>query len=221
MQLTNYIHFRNLRGDIFGGVTAAIVSLPLALAFGVASGAGPVAGLYGAVCVGFFAALFGGTPTLISEPTGPMTVVMTAIVASLTAANPENGMAMAFTVVMLAGLFQIIFGIFRLGKYITLMPYSVISGFMSGIGVILIILQIAPFLGQASPKGGVLGTISSLPQLLGNINPAEAALGALTVAILFLTPSKLKRFVPPQLLSLFVGCVVSLVLFPVFCFLFC
>ena len=213
MQLTNRIHFRNLRGDLFGGLTAAIVSLPLALAFGVASGAGPVAGLYGAVCVGFFAALFGGTPTLISEPTGPMTVIMTAIVASLTAANPENGMAMAFTVVMLAGLFQIIFGIFRLGKYITLMPYSVISGFMSGIGVILIILQIAPFLGQASPKGGVLGTISNLPQLLANINPAEAALGALTVAILFLTPSKLKRFVPPQLLALVIGTVVSLILF--------
>lgn len=140
MQLTNHINFRHLQGDLFGGITAAIVSLPLALAFGVASGAGPVAGLYGAVCVGFFAALFGGTPTLISEPTGPMTVVMTTIVASLTASNPENGLAMAFTVVMLAGVFQILFGVFRLGKYITLMPYSVISGFMSGIGVILIIL---------------------------------------------------------------------------------
>jgi len=90
MSLTNTINFRNLRGDLFGGLTAAIVSLPLALAFGVASGAGPVAGLYGAVCVGFFAALFGGTPTLISEPTGPMTVVMTAIVASMTANNPEK-----------------------------------------------------------------------------------------------------------------------------------
>lgn len=213
MQLTNRIHFRNLRGDIFGGVTAAIVSLPLALAFGVASGAGAVAGLYGAVCVGFFAALFGGTPTLISEPTGPMTVVMTAIVANLTAANPENGLAMAFTVVMLAGLFQILFGIFRLGKYITLMPYSVISGFMSGIGIILIILQLAPFVGQASPSGGVLGTIQNLPQLVANINPAETALGALTLAILFLTPSKLKRFVPPQLLALVVGTVVSLIFF--------
>jgi SulP family sulfate permease len=117
MAITNQIHFRNLRGDIFGGVTAAIVSLPLALAFGVASGAGAVAGLYGAVCVGFFAALFGGTPTLISEPTGPMTVVITTIIASLTAANPENGLAMAFTVVMLAGIFQILFGIFKLGKY--------------------------------------------------------------------------------------------------------
>jgi MFS superfamily sulfate permease-like transporter len=79
MQITNRIHFDNLRGDIFGGVTAAIVSLPLALAFGVASGSGAIAGLYGAVCVGFFAELFGGTPTLISEPTRPMTVVMTKV----------------------------------------------------------------------------------------------------------------------------------------------
>ncbi|KYC39350.1 Bicarbonate transporter BicA [Scytonema hofmannii PCC 7110] len=213
MQLTNRIHLRNLRGDLFGGVTAAIVSLPMALAFGVASGAGPVAGLYGAVCVGFFAALFGGTPTLISEPTGPMTVVMTGIIANLVATNPENGMVMAFTVVMLAGLFQIIFGIFRLGRYITLMPYSVISGFMSGIGVILVLLQIAPFLGQASPKGGIVGILQNLPQLLANMKPAETILGLLTLAILFLMPSKLKRILPPQLLALVLGTVVSLVFF--------
>ncbi|AFY76916.1 sulfate permease-like transporter, MFS superfamily [Pleurocapsa sp. PCC 7327] len=213
MQITNRIHFYNLRGDLFGGVTTAIVSLPLALAFGVASGAGPVAGLYGAVCVGFFAALFGGTPTLISEPTGPMTVVMTTIVASMTAKNPENGMAMAFTIVMLAGIFQIIFGAFKLGKYITLMPYSVISGFMSGIGVILIILQLAPFVGQPNPKGGVLGMVQNLPQLLSNINPAEAALGALTLAIIFLMPSKIKRYAPPQLVALIVGTIVSLTIF--------
>ena len=213
MALTNQIEFNNLRGDLFGGVTAAIVSLPLALAFGVASGAGPIAGLYGAVCVGFFAALFGGTPTLISEPTGPMTVVMTAIVASLTANDPENGLAMAFTVVMLAGLFQIIFGIFKLGKYVTLMPYSVISGFMSGIGVILVILQIAPFLGQAPPKGGVLGTVAAIPALLANINPPEVILGAVTLAIIFFMPKKLKRLVPPQLVALIVGTVISLTVF--------
>lgn len=213
MSITNLIRFNNLRGDIFGGVTAAIVSLPLALAFGVASGIGPLGGLYGAVCVGFFAALFGGTPTLISEPTGPMTVVMTAIVAGLTASNPENGLAMAFTVVMLAGLFQIIFGFFKLGKYITLMPYSVISGFMSGIGVILIILQIAPFLGQSAPKGGVLGTVMAIPQLFANVNPPEAILGAITLAIIFLMPKKLKRLVPPQLVALIVGTVISLTLF--------
>ena len=138
-RITNKIHFRNLRGDLFGGVTAAVIALPMALAFGVASGAGAAAGLWGAVLVGFFAALFGGTPTLISEPTGPMTVVMTAVIANLTAANPESGMAMAFTVVMLAGLFQILFGALRLGKYVTMMPYTVISGFMSGIGIILVI----------------------------------------------------------------------------------
>ncbi|WP_417040757.1 SulP family inorganic anion transporter [Cylindrospermopsis raciborskii] len=213
MEITNTINTRNLRSDIFGGVTAAIVSLPLALAFGVASGAGPVAGLYGAVCVGFFAALFGGTPTLISEPTGPMTVVITGIISSLTAMDPENGMAMAFTVVMLAGIFQIIFGIFKLGKYITLMPYSVISGFMSGIGVILIILQIAPFLGQPNPKGGVLGIVQNLPQLLEKINPIALILGVMTVAIIYLTPSKVKRIVPPQLIALVLGTIVSLVFF--------
>lgn len=213
MQVFNQINFNNLRGDLFGGLTAAIVSLPLALAFGVASGVGPVAGLYGAVCIGLFAALFGGTPTLISEPTGPMTVVMTTIVASCMAKDPDTGLAMAFTVVMIAGLFQIVFGVFKLGKYITLMPYSVISGFMSGIGVILIILQIPPFLGQATPKGGVLGTIQNIPQLLANINPVDATLAALTLAIIFLMPSKFKRIVPPQLVALVIGTLISLIFF--------
>jgi len=212
----NLLHFRNLKGDLFGGLTTAIVSLPLALAFGVASGApnGPVVGLYGAICVGFFAALLGGTPTLISEPTGPMTVVFTAIVASLTAADPENGLAMAFTAVMLAGAVQILAGSFKLGKYITLMPYSVISGFMSGIGVILILLQTAPLLGQASPKGGVLGTLSNLPTLIQNVDPIELGLGGLAIALIFAVPSRFKRVVPPQLLALVVGTLVSVLVFP-------
>ncbi|MEM9163989.1 MAG: SulP family inorganic anion transporter, partial [Cyanobacteria bacterium P01_F01_bin.4] len=214
MQITNRIHFRNLRGDLFGGVTAAIIALPMALAFGVASGAGAVSGLWGAVLVGFFAALFGGTPTLISEPTGPMTVVMTAVIANLTASNPENGMAMAFTVVMMAGVFQIIFGSLRLGKYVTMMPYTVISGFMSGIGIILIILQLAPFLGQASPAGGVVGTLRAIPDLLANIQPAETMLAAMTVAIIWFMPSKFRKVVPPQLVALIAGTVLSLALFP-------
>lgn len=199
---------------MFGGLTAAVVSLPMALAFGVASGAGPVAGLYGAVCVGFFAALFGGTPTLISEPTGPMTVVFTAIVTKMIADNgEETGLAMAFTVVMLAGAFQILFGFLRLGKYITLMPYTVISGFMSGIGMIMIILQLGPFLGHKSPSGGVIGMLKSLPEFLTNINLPETILASMTVAIIFFMPSKFKRIVPPQLLALILGTVVSLVIF--------
>lgn len=213
MQITNRINFRNVRGDLFGGVTAAIIALPMALAFGVASGAGAVSGLWGAVLVGFFASLFGGTPTLISEPTGPMTVVMTAVIANLTASDPENGMAMAFTVVMMAGVFQIIFGSLRLGKYVTMMPYTVISGFMSGIGIILIILQLAPFLGQDSPAGGVVGTLASIPDLVANIRLPETALALITVAIIWLMPAKLKQYVPPQLVALITGTVLSLVLF--------
>ncbi len=209
----NLINLSNLRGDIFGGVTAAVVSLPLALAFGVASGAGPAAGLYGAVLVGLFASLFGGTPTLISEPTGPMTVVMTAVLTSMMASHPENGLAMAFTVVMIAGLFQILLGALKLGKYITLMPYSVISGFMSGIGVILILLQIAPFLGQTSPPGGVTGTFLNLPSLLLNIKPAETFLGILTVAIIFYVPKKYGRLIPPQLIALVAVTLLSVIIF--------
>ena len=118
-----------------------------------------------------------------------MTVVMTAVIASLTASDPENGLAMAFTVVMLAGVFQIVFGFLRLGRYITQMPYTVISGFMSGIGIILIILQLGPFLGQAIPKGGVMGTLSVLPQLVGSARPIEVGLALLTLAILWFTPA--------------------------------
>lgn len=210
MQLFNDIRFDNVKGDVFGGLTAAVVSLPMALAFGVASGAGAEAGLYGAVLVGLFAALFGGTSTLISEPTGPMTVVMTAVLTTLIADNPENGRAMAFTVVMMAGLFQIVLGTLKLGKYITMMPYSVVSGFMSGIGIILIILQLAPFLGHPSPGGGVTGTLAALPDMITSIKPVEFILGAVTVAILFFAPKQWTRFVPAQLIALVVGTLLSL-----------
>lgn len=212
LRLLNHISTNNIKGDLFGGVTAAVIALPMALAFGVASGAGAAAGLWGAVLVGLFAALFGGTPTLISEPTGPMTVVMTAVIASLTVSDPENGLAMAFTVVMLAGLFQIAFGFLKLGRYITQMPYTVISGFMSGIGFILIILQLGPFLGQAIPKGGVMGTLKSLPQLISSARPSEVVLAVVTLAILWLTPSRVKKIAPPQLIALVVGTILSLTL---------
>lgn len=210
MALLNDINFKNVKGDLFGGVTAAVIALPMALAFGVASGAGAEAGLYGAVLIGLFAALFGSTPTLISEPTGPMTVVMTAVIANLIASNPENGMAMAFTVVVLAGVFQILFGWAKAGKYVTMMPYTVVSGFMSGIGIILIILQLAPFLGQATPSGGVLGTLSNLPSLIDNINVLETSLAVGTFALLMLFPKNLRRFMPPQLLALILGTVLTI-----------
>lgn len=203
----------NVKGDLFGGVTTAIISLPLALAFGVASGAGAEAGLWGAIMVGLFASLFGGSSTLISEPTGPMTVIMTAVLTSMVAKYPETGIAMTFTVVMMAGAFQILLGTLKLGKYITLMPYSVISGFMSGIGVILIILQLSPLLGHAAPSGGVIGTLSALPETLANLDIKELFLGLLTLAVLFLFPQHYRKYVPAQLVALVAVTLISVIIF--------
>nr|WP_217906325.1 SulP family inorganic anion transporter [Vibrio sp. JPW-9-11-11] len=203
----------NLKGDAFGGVTTAIISLPLALAFGVASGAGAEAGLWGAIMVGLFAALFGGSNTLISEPTGPMTVIMTAVLTGMMAKYPETGMAMTFTVVMMAGAFQILLGTLKLGKYVTLMPYSVVSGFMSGIGVILIILQISPLLGQAAPPGGVTGTLSAIPDIISNMKFSELFLGLLTLGILFFFPKTYRKYVPAQLVALVTVTLLSMMLF--------
>lgn len=211
--LLNRFQNINVKGDVFGGVTTAIISLPLALAFGVASGAGAEAGLWGAIMVGFFAALFGGSSTLISEPTGPMTVIMTAILTSMMAKYPETGIAMAFTVVMMAGAFQILLGTLKLGKYITLMPYSVISGFMSGIGVILIILQLSPLLGHSAPAGGVIGTLTALPETLANVHINELVLGVLTLVVLFYFPKKFRKYVPAQLVALVAVTLLSIILF--------
>ncbi|TMN42583.1 sodium-independent anion transporter [Pseudoalteromonas sp. S2755] len=207
--------FKNasLKGDLFGGVTTAIISLPLALAFGVASGAGAEAGMWGAILVGLFAALFGGSTSLISEPTGPMTVIMTAVLTAMMSKYPENGLAMGFTVVMMAGAFQVLLGTLKLGKYVTLMPYSVISGFMSGIGVILIILQLAPLLGHQAPAGGVVGTLSNLPSLLMDLHFSELFLGAITLAILFKMPSKWRQYVPAQLVALVAVTLLSIIIF--------
>ncbi len=220
--MLNRINTNNLKGDAFGGLTAAVIALPMALAFGIAVGnasgvpeAGAAAGLWGAVIIGLVASLFGGTPTLISEPTGPMTVVFTSVVISFatTAESPGQALAMAFTVGVLAGVFQILFGLFRLGRYITMMPYTVISGFMSGIGIILVLLQLAPFLGQAPPQGGVMGTLSELQGLIQGTQPMELLLAVITLIILWFTPSGLKKVCPPQLLALVAGTLLSLTVF--------
>ena len=213
MQLVNGLHSKNIRGDLFGGITAAVVALPLALAFGVSSGAGAIAGLYGAIIVGFFAALFGGTPSQISGPTGPMTVVIATVFSTEIARDPENGAAIAFTVIILSGIFQILFGVLRLGKYITLMPYTVISGFMSGIGVIIILLQFGPFFGHPA-SANVVQSVSQLPYFIQNANLASVGLGILTLAIVFLTPSQITRLIPSPLLALIVGTSVAVYFFP-------
>ncbi|MGF1451854.1 MAG: SulP family inorganic anion transporter [Opitutales bacterium] len=203
----------SLRGDLFGGVTTAVISLPLALAFGVASGAGAQAGLAGAIIVGLSAAIFGGSRNLISEPTGPMTVVMTAVITNLVAANPEQGLAMAFSVVIVAGITQLLLGAFRLGRFITLMPYSVISGFMSGIGILLILLQLPPLIGAESERSGAIGVLLSLPQMVADARLPEVLMAGLGLLVLFLTPKRVRHYCPPHLLALGLGTLVAVVAF--------
>jgi SulP family sulfate permease len=199
LQIIHGLRIDNLRGDIYGGITAAVVALPLALAFGVASGVGPIAGLYGAIFVGLFAALFGGTPAQISGPTGPMTVVMAGIVTQY-GQEPLK----AFTIVMLAGLFQIVFGLFKLGRYISLMPFPVISGFMTGIGCIIIILQIPPLLGHEM-GGGPLHILAMLPQMVWAPQVHAMIAGLIAVGIVYLLPHRINVIVPAPLLALVVG----------------
>jgi len=202
-----FIDTSNMRGDIYGGLTAGIVALPLALAFGEASGAGPIAGLWGAIFVGFFASLFGGTGTNVSGPTGPMVVVFAGIFASL-GANP----ALVFGSVVLAGLFQIAFGIMRFGQYIRLVPYPVISGFMSGIGCIIIALQFSRLFGHEPENGGTIPALTAIPGAVADPNIAALIIGLVTLAVVFMWPAKWGKFLPGALAALVIGTLLSLVL---------
>lgn len=205
---------QNLHGDLLGGVTAAIVALPLALAFGISSGAGPIAGIYGAVFVGFFAAIFGGTRTQISGPTGPMTVVMSAMTAEYIALYPDDGLALAFSTVFLAGCLQVLFGLFRIGKYIIMVPYPVISGFMTGIGVIIILLELGPLMGFASASN-IIDAVSALPSQIQTYNPSALLIGAASLAIVFIWRGRVSRILPAPLLALILTTLVAALLLPV------
>ena len=195
---------QTFRGDVFGGITAAVVGLPVALAFGVASGLPAVAGIYGAIAVGFFAAVFGGTRSQISGPTGPMTVAMAVIVTT-----HAESLAEAFTIVIMAGLIQILLGVLRIGRYVAYTPYSVISGFMSGIGIIIILLQTLPFLGAKVVQGGPLGAVKAWPEVIPNINFSAFAIAAVTLAVGVLWPNRLRQFLPPTLAALLAGTLLS------------
>ena len=179
--------FSNFKGDAFGGITAGIVALPLALAFGVSSGLGPSAGLYGAIFISFFAALFGGTNTQISGPTAPMTAVSMVVIAGIIAANDgdvNKALPAILTVFLLAGLMQVGLGLIGLGKYIRYIPYPVVSGFMTAIGVIILVTQILPAIGYY-PKEDVDLVNQFKPQaeeiILENILKDEAGEGILVL----------------------------------------
>lgn len=196
---------RNLKGDLFGGITAGVVALPLALAFGVQSGLGAAAGLYGAIILGFFAAILGGTATQISGPTGPMTVVAASLVGMVTIHYGSLELAMGAILItfLMAGLIQIAFGLLRLGQYVRYIPYPVLSGFMSGIGVIIISLQLFPLIGLSSPKT-LTQVLVEFPASLGMANPEALLLAVITILIIYLLPL-ITKTIPGSLVALIVG----------------
>ena len=189
-----------LRGDLFGGLTSAVVALPVSLAFGVASGLGAAAGLYGAIAVGFFAAVFGGTRSQISGPTAPMAVAMAVIITS-----HSSNLTEALTVVMLGGLLQVLMGVLRFGRFVAYTPHVVVSGFMSGIGVIVMLIQILPFLGAPTALGGPMGAVRALPDALRDVNFNALAIAAATLIVGVLWPRRWTRFMPGPLVALIVG----------------
>lgn len=206
MQARGY-DLRTLRGDIFGGVTTAVVGLPVALAFGVASGLGAMAGLYGAIALGFFAAVFGGTRSQISGPTGPMAVAMAVVIT-----EHASTLAEALTVVVMAGVIQALLGILRFGRFVSYTPYSVISGFMSGVGIIIIILQTLPALGIEGTSGGPLDVMRGWPDAIVNLNASAVAIAAVSLGVCIFWPARLHRWFPATLAALAVGTLMGVLL---------
>ena len=191
---------RTLTGDLFAGVTTAAVALPVALGFGVASGLGPLAGMYGAVAVCFFTAVFGGVPAQVSGTAAPMAIAMAVVVT-----RQAGDLTEAFTIVMLAGLFQILLGALRIGSFVTYTPYSVVSGFMSGIGAIIIVMQALPMLGGAIVPGGAIDSIRAWPGAVAAVNPDALMVAAVALTVSFFWPRRLRRFLPAPLAALIIG----------------
>ena len=207
--LSRLYDFKNFKGDFTGGLVAGVVALPLALAFGVQSGMGATAGLYGAIAVGIFAAMFGGTPTQASGPTGPMTVVSAALVAAAIEMNGslENGMSIILMAFLLGGALQVVFGFLNIASYVKYFPYPVISGFMSGVGLIIVILQIFPFLGMDSAKSTIY-VIQHFPKVFSEANLSAIILGAITIAIYYIFP-RITKAIPSALVALVAATLVA------------
>jgi sulfate permease, SulP family len=198
------------RGDIFGGLTAGVVALPLCLAFGVASGLGAAAGLYGGIILGIVASLVGGTAVQVSGPTAPMTLISAGVVAANTLPTGQVNLSSVFAVFFLAGALQAVFGIARLGRYVRFLPYPVISGLMTGIGIIIIIQQIFPVAGLDSPSSNPVTILRSLGALQHGVHPGAVLLAAATVALAFLLP-RIVSVVPPSLIALVVLTIIAAV----------
>ena len=197
-----------LRGDVFGGLTAAVVALPLSLAFGEASGLGAIEGLYGAIVVGMLAALLGGSKTQISGPTAPLSVAMAVVFFDYV----DEDLSKALAIVALAGLIQVLMGALRLGSYVAYTPYAVVSGFTSAVGVIIIVVQVLPFLGTSVAEGGALASLRSWPDAVTDTDLSALTLGLVTLAVCIFWPERLQKFLPPSVAALTIGTLLGVLL---------
>jgi len=195
------LDLKTIRGDILGGITASVVALPIGMAFGIASGMGILAGLYGAVALCLIGSIFGGTKTQISGPTAPMTVAMTVVIATYA----DSSVAQALVIVVFAGLIQVLLGLSRIGRFVVYTPYVVISGFMTGIGLIIVLVHLPPILGSPTPGGGAMGAVNALPEAFAAVNLHAVFVALVTIVTGFLWPKQFRRFIPAPLLGLIAG----------------
>ena len=186
-------------------MTAAVVALPLSLAFGVASGLGAIEGLYSAVVVGMLAALLGGSRTQISGPTAPLSVAMAVVFVDYA----DGELSKALAIVAMAGIIQVLLGALRLGTFVAYTPYAVVSGFTSAVGLIIIIVQVLPFFGTEVALGGAIKSLREWPDAVANVDPNALTLGLITLAVCIFWPGRLQRFLPPSVAALIIGTLVG------------
>lgn len=185
-----------LKGDIFGAIIATIIAFPQALAFGVASGLGASAGLWGAIILSLIAGILGSNLPFVSGPTGPSAIIVAVIVGEM-----SGNIDKVIPILIMAAVFQILISLTQIPKMVKYVPYPVISGFLTGIGLIIIILQLSPLLGGAT-FSSTIKVLMYYPELFSHINIQALILGVFTLGILFFTPKCITRFIPSQLLAL-------------------
>ena len=198
MDLDKYfkLKLKIFAGDVFGGINSAIITLPQALAFGVATGFGAGAGIWGAIILCFVAGMLGPKVPLISGTTGPVAIVVASAMIAM-----NNNMQAAVTVLFTAAVFQIIASLTNIPQMVKYIPYPVISGFMNGVGIIIIILQLNPLMGHKALSSTV-ETVLTLHQSILSLNHSALFIGIVTLIIVFFVPKKINKYIPSQIVAL-------------------
>ena len=200
----------NIRGDILSGITVAIIALPLALAFGEISQLGPVAGIWGAIAGGIIGGLFGGCMVGVSGPTAPKAAQIATFMSLFVIGSTDRpDLIAAFSIIFLSGLVLVFISLLKISRFIHLTPYSVIAGFMCGIGVIVILTQINAFLGLEAEKN-IHSVIQNFSKNLKNAN-TDALFVALPSLFILFSWSRLEqkidflKNIPSPLVALIAG----------------